>query len=88
MQMSEANEPAAGTSVTGLPGFTHRYGPVNGTYIHYAIGGSRPALVLLHGWPYTREVWPKVMPLVASLGYTVIAPDLCGLGDSAVGAAG
>ena len=40
--------------------------------------------MLLHGWPYTWAVWRKVMPLLAARGYTVIAPDLRGLGDSAL----
>ena len=88
MQVSEANEPAAGTSVAGLPEFTHGYGAVNGTHIHYATGGSGPALVLLHGWPYTWEVWRNVMSLLVFLRYTVIAPDLRGLGDSALEEAG
>lgn len=88
MPISEAHQPTAGTSVAGLPGFTHRYAAVNGTHIHYVIGGSGTVLVLLHGWPYTWEVWRKVMPLLALQGYTVIAPDLRGLGDSTLEEAG
>ena len=88
MQDSEPIAPMAGGSIEGLPGFTHAYSAVNGTQIHYVIGGMGPILVLLHGWPYTWEVWRKVMPLLASQGYTVIAPDLRGLGDSALEEAG
>ena len=38
-------------------------------------------LVLLHGWPETWYEWHNVMPALAK-NYTVIAPDLRGLGDS------
>jgi pimeloyl-ACP methyl ester carboxylesterase len=68
--------------VQGLPGFLHRYALVNGTQIHYVIGGEGPAIVLLHGWPYTWAVWSRLMPLLTAAGYTTIAPDLRGLGDS------
>lgn len=39
--------------VVGMEGFVHRYAHVNETEIHYVVGGSGPAVVLLHGWPYT-----------------------------------
>ena len=74
--------PAAGSQVSNLDGFTHRYAAVNGTRIHYVIGGKGPAIVLLHGFPFTWATWRKVMPLLAGSGFTVIAPDLRGLGDS------
>ena len=69
-------------AVDGLDGFTHRFSNVNGTRIHYVIGGIGPAVVLLHGYPYTWAEWKKLMPLLTEAGYTVIAPDLRGLGDS------
>lgn len=42
---------AAGSQAGNLDGFTHRYAEVNGTRIHYVIGGKGPAIVLLHGFP-------------------------------------
>lgn len=84
MQNLEVEGPVHASAVEGLPGFSHGYRVVNETRIHYVIGGTGPALVLLHGWPYTWAVWRKVMPLLAIDGYTVIAPDLRGLGDSAL----
>ncbi|WP_375481251.1 alpha/beta fold hydrolase [uncultured Mycobacterium sp.] len=75
--------PGDGTSVDGLAGFTHRYFDVNSTRLHAVVGGRGPALVLLHGWPYTWAVWRRVMPAFAAGGRTVIAPDLRGTGDSA-----
>ena len=75
--------PPADTGVAGMPGFFHRYADVNGTRIHYVAGGSGPAVVLVHGWPYTWATWRKLMPLLAKAGFTAIAPDLRGIGDSA-----
>jgi pimeloyl-ACP methyl ester carboxylesterase len=54
---------------------------VNGVQIHYVIGGHGDPVVLLHGWPATWYEWRHVMPALAK-NYTVIAPDLRGLGDS------
>ncbi len=67
-----------------LPGFEHRYHSADGVRTHYVIGGSGPAVVLVHGWPYTWRVWQPTMRLLAQAGYTVIAPDLRGLGESSV----
>jgi len=62
--------------------FSHHMATVNnGTQIHYVIGGQGDPIVLLHGWPETWYAWHKVMPALAK-NYTVIAPDLRGLGDS------
>lgn len=61
--------------------FTHQTATVNGVRLHYVIGGQGFPVVLLHGWPQTWYVWRKIMPALAE-NYTVIAPDLRGLGDS------
>ena len=65
-----------------LEGFTHHFAEVNGTRIHYVSGGAGPAVVLLHGWPLTWREWRGIMPALAQAGFTVVAPDLRGLGDS------
>ena len=39
-------------------------------------------MVPLHGFPYTWAMWRKMMPLLAGAGFTLLAPDLRGLGDS------
>lgn len=65
----------------------HARARVNGTKLHYVTAGEGPPLVLLHGWPQTWYEWRHVIgPLSES--YTVIAPDLRGLGDSATPASG
>ena len=61
--------------------FSHHTAPVNGIQLHYVIGGQGDPVVLLHGWPETWYQWRHVMPILAK-NYTVIAPDLRGLGDS------
>src|ERR671911_102916 len=61
--------------------FSHNTASVNGIQLHYVIGGQGDPVVLLHGWPETWYAWHKVMPALAK-NYTVIAPDLRGLGDS------
>src|SRR5215831_6006514 len=61
--------------------FSHNTASVNDIKLHYVIGGHGPPVVLLHGWPETWYAWHKVMPALAK-NYTVIAPDLRGLGDS------
>jgi pimeloyl-ACP methyl ester carboxylesterase len=55
---------------------------VNGVRIHYLKAGTgKTPLVLLHGFGDTSRMW---IPLFEAFGkdYTVIAPDLRGLGDS------
>jgi pimeloyl-ACP methyl ester carboxylesterase len=61
--------------------FSHHMAIVNGVQIHYVIGGHGDPVVLLHGWPETWYERRHVMPALAR-NYTVIAPDLRGLGDS------
>jgi pimeloyl-ACP methyl ester carboxylesterase len=61
--------------------FSHHMASVNGIQMHYVIGGHGDPIVLLHGWPETWYTWRHVMPALAK-NYTVIAPDLRGLGDS------
>ncbi|ATY12360.1 alpha/beta hydrolase [Amycolatopsis sp. AA4] len=55
---------------------------VNGTSLHYRTAGSGPAVVLLHGVPKTGYHWRYLVPKLTP-HYTVVVPDLRGLGDSA-----
>ena len=59
----------------------------NGTTIHVRVGGHGPAVVLLHGYGETGDMWA---PLAADLmrDHLVIVPDLRGLGLSAKPASG
>ena len=78
--------PAAAARIVGnegrVPGFTARDAEVNGTRIHYRVGGQGPAVVLLHGSAETSHMWNPLMPLLAKT-HTVIVPDLRGAGGSA-----
>ncbi len=62
--------------------FSHHTAEVNGVKLHFVKGGTgEEAVVLLHGFPQTWYEWHGVMPALAAQ-YTVIAPDLRGLGES------
>jgi pimeloyl-ACP methyl ester carboxylesterase len=67
--------------------FSHHTAEVNNVRLHYVTGGKGEAVVLLHGWPETWYEWRHVMPVLAER-YTVIAPDMRGLGDSSKPASG
>jgi pimeloyl-ACP methyl ester carboxylesterase len=43
---------------------------------------DRPAVILLHGWPYDIHSFSDVAPLLASAGYRVIVPYLRGYGTT------
>ena len=53
----------------------------NSTTLHVRVGGQGPAVVLLHGYGETGDMWA---PLAAELArdHTVVAPDLRGMGLS------
>jgi pimeloyl-ACP methyl ester carboxylesterase len=61
--------------------FSHNTASVNDIKLHYVIGGHGDPIVLLHGWPETWYEWRHVMPALAK-NYTVVVPELRGLGDS------
>ena len=54
---------------------------VDGVTIHTRVGGAGPAVLLLHGFADTGDMWA---PLAATLArtHTVIVPDLRGMGLS------
>ncbi|WP_235903533.1 alpha/beta fold hydrolase [Taibaiella lutea] len=62
-------------------GFKHATTSVNGVNIHYVIGGKGEPLVLIHGFGQNWFMWNRLLPEFAK-HYTVIAPDLPGLGES------
>ncbi len=63
-------------------GFAARDISANGTTIHMRVGGKGPAVVLLHGYGESGDMW---VPMAADLArdHTVIVPDLRGMGLSA-----
>ncbi|MGW4878632.1 alpha/beta fold hydrolase [Streptomyces sp. NPDC004262] len=59
----------------------------NGVELNVALCGSGPAVLLLHGFPHTWEVWTDVMADLSGR-HRVIAPDLRGFGASSRPASG
>ena len=69
-------------STTKIPeGFTEKTVQANGITLNYAIGGTGPAVLLLHGYPQTWYEYRAVMPELAE-HFTVVAPALRGAGGS------
>src|SRR5437762_7957141 len=68
-----AEPPATGIAV--------RTAVVDGLTLQYLEAGRGPAVVLLHGYAETSRMWRPLMPQLAER-FTVIAPDLPGIGDS------
>ena len=73
------NEPAASRGL--LPGFEYRRTDVEGMTVNYAVSGSGPPLLLLHGYPQNHLMWRRVAPALTR-AHTVVLADLRGYGDS------
>jgi pimeloyl-ACP methyl ester carboxylesterase len=58
-----------------------RTADVDGIKLHYLTAGHGPAVILLHGYTQTSLMWRPLIPQLAEK-FTVIAPDLPGIGDS------
>jgi len=79
---------AVRASILSYPKTFHaRQIAANGTKLHVRVGGTGPAVVLLHGYGETGDMW---VPLANDLerDRTVIVPDLRGMGLSAKPASG
>src|SRR6516225_2039451 len=68
-------------------GFHTQMVKTNGTSLFVRVGGKGPAVVLLHGFGDTGDMWA---PLAADLArdHTVVMPDLRGMGLSSQPASG
>src|SRR5882724_3651148 len=76
-QGADASAPAG---IRPFPaGFGTRHIQVKDVALYVRIGGEGPAVVLLHGYGETGDMWA---PLATELArdHTVIAPDLRGMG--------
>lgn len=76
----------AGTFADTVPasppaGFKHQFATVNGVKIHYVTGGKGEPLLLVHGFGQNWYMWNRLLPEL-SKHFTVIAPDLRGVGES------
>ena len=55
--------------------------PINGDVINYEVSGSGPAMLLIHGFPLSKDLFEKQRAYF-SRSYTVITPSLPGFGKS------
>jgi len=65
----------------GASAIVSRSADIDGVKLHYLTAGQGPAVILLHGYTQTSRMWRPIIPLLAKK-FTVIAPDLPGIGDS------
>ena len=83
MADQQASGPAPSTADQDLlPGFRRssiRTAP--DVEIAFAVAGSGPPMLLLHGHPQTHAIWHRVAPTLAR-SFTVVLADLRGYGDS------
>jgi len=76
--LAASTSPAASAQASPIISRTAR---VDGLGLHYLTAGHGPAVILLHGYTQTSRMWRPIIPLLAQR-FTVIAPDLPGIGDS------
>ena len=74
--MESSSSPASGAA-----GFSASTASIGGVGLHYRIGGTGSAVVLIHGYAETGHMWVPVMSDLAKT-HTVIVPDLRGAGSS------
>jgi len=74
--------PLAARVIPFPAGFRTQMVETNGTRLYVRVGGQGPAVLLLHGFGDTGDMWA---PLAADLvkDHTVVVPDLRGMGLSA-----
>ncbi len=78
---------AAGYAETPEETFVSRTAEIDGLKLHYTTGDHGSPLILLHGYAETSRMWTPILPLLGKK-FTVIAPDLPGIGDSEIPANG
>lgn len=74
---------SAALSAMASDAIAARDAEVDGVKLHYLTAGHGPAVILLHGYTQTSRMWKPIIPLLAER-FTVIAPDLPGIGDSEI----
>src|SRR5712675_1938918 len=63
------------------PAFKTEMVATNGTSLYVRVGGAGPAVVLLHGYGDTGDMWAP-LAIVLAKDHTVIVSDLRGMGMS------
>ena len=73
----------ATTYGAGQNAVVSRDAKIDNVQLHYLTAGHGPGVLLLHGFAETSRMWRPLIPLLAER-FTVIAPDLPGIGDSSI----
>jgi pimeloyl-ACP methyl ester carboxylesterase len=73
---------AAATIEPFPPGIHAEQMATNGTMLYVRVGGQGPAVVMLHGFGDTGDMWGPLAAVLVT-DHTVIVPDLRGMGLSA-----
>lgn len=61
---------------------SHHHEVLNGLSYHFVTAGEGPPILLLHGFPDLWIGWLPVMEVLVEAGYSVIAPDMRGFGET------
>jgi pimeloyl-ACP methyl ester carboxylesterase len=76
-----ASAGAMSQTKSGATVIESRFAEVGGVKIHYLTAGRGSAVILLHGYTQTSRMWSPLIPKLTDK-FTVVAPDLPGIGDS------
>lgn len=71
------------TTATAAEAISSKTAEVQGVTLHYLTAGHGSPVILLHGFTQTSMMWKPIIPALAER-FTVIAPDLPGIGDSSI----
>src|ERR1700752_3327078 len=75
----DRRQTAGGAAVTEI---VHRTVEANGIPIHLAEAGSRPVVLLCHGFPESWYSWRHQLRALAEAGFHAVAPDMRGYGQT------
>ena len=71
-------------SIQAAEQISARDAKIDNVQLHYLTAGHGPStVILLHGFAETSRMWRPIIPKLAER-FTVIAPDLPGIGDSSI----
>jgi pimeloyl-ACP methyl ester carboxylesterase len=72
------------SSIQAAEQISPRDAKIDNVQLHYLTAGKeRSTVILLHGFAETSRMWRRLIPKLSEK-FTVIAPDLPGIGDSSI----
>jgi len=78
-----ASFPAVAQAQSGANAIQSKFATADGIKMHYLTAGHGPAVILIHGYTQTSRMWRPLIPKLTDK-FTVIAPDLPGIGESEI----